>query len=186
MGTAALGRPSRAKLGWLLQPNSSTIAGVKLPLLTSFCGGILIFAGCAYCGYRAAVRIVYQRQQSGWFSSLDRRDADRLRQFGESALAYNLSVLLIQNTPSSLQKNVNNLGRIRQNAPEELWPVVDLRLAEDYAMMARLEQQADSAVASADHKERAEDLLRSLGWQDVSDEQLMALADWQLQSRLKF
>jgi len=162
------------------------MATVKLPLLRSFCGGILIFAGCAYCGYRAAIRIVYPRQQSGWFSSLDRREASHLRQLGESASAYNYSVLSISNTPSSLQKSVSNLNEIRQNAPEELWPIVDLRLAKNYAMMARLEQQTDSSVAAADHKQRAGDLLRSVGWQDISDEQLMALADRQLQSRLKF
>jgi len=162
------------------------MAGVKLPLLTSFCGAILIFAGCAYCGYRAAVRIVYPRQQSGWFSLLDRREADRLRQLGESAFAYNYSVLSIQNTPSSLQTNINKLAAIRKHAPEEMLPVIYLRLAKDYAMLARLEEQSGNAAAGADYRHRAGDLLRSLGWQDISDELLTVLADRQLQSRLKF
>ncbi|MGA8151772.1 MAG: hypothetical protein WB952_12540 [Terriglobales bacterium] len=162
------------------------MATVKLPLVTSFFGGLVIFAGCAYGSYRLAIRVVYPRQQSGWFSLLDRREADRLRQLGESAFAYNYSVLSIQNTPSSLQINISNLAAIRKHAPEEMLPIIDLRLAKDYGMLARLEEQSGNAAAAADYRHRAGDLLRSLGWQDISDELLTVLADRQLQSRLKF
>ncbi len=158
---------------------------VKLPLVTSFFGGVLLFAGCAYGGYQVAVRTVYHQRQSKWFRSLGTQEADRLRRMGQTAFAYSISVLLIQNSPSSLQNNVSSLGKIRASAPEELWPILDLRLAMDYVMMARLEDQGDNTPVSLGHKRLAADLLRSLGWQDVADNSLTAIADRQFRSRIK-
>src|SRR5947208_8287884 len=100
---------------------------------------LVICIGCGYLGYFAAVRIVYQYEQSTWFSSLEKRDADQLRETGQATLAVVFSNMLIQNAPSSIQNNVNSLTKIRNKAPQELWPILDLRLAKDYAMMARLE-----------------------------------------------
>jgi hypothetical protein len=158
---------------------------VKFPLLTSFFGGIVVFAGCAYGGYQVAVRTVYHERQSTWFKSLGTQEADRLRKAGQTAFAYSVSVLLIQNSLSSLRGNVSSLGRIRAIAPQELWPILDLRLAMDYAMMARLEEQGNNTSAALGHKRRAADLLRSLGWQDVSDDSLTAIAERQFRSRIK-
>jgi hypothetical protein len=158
---------------------------VKLPLLTSFFGGILLFAGCAYGGYQVAVRTVYHQRQSKWFTSLGTQEADRLRRTSQTAFAYSISVLLLQNSLSSVQNNVSSLGKIRATAPEELWPIFDLRLALDYTMMARLEEQANNAAAALGHKRLAADLLRSLGWRDVSDNSLAAIADKQFRSRIK-
>jgi hypothetical protein len=146
---------------------------------------VVICLGCGYLGYFAAVRIVYQYKQSTWFSSLEKQDADQLRSTGQATLAFALSSMLIQDTPSSIQSNVSSLAEIRSKAPQELWPILDLRLAKDYAMMARLEQRAGNPRASAEHRQSAEVLLRALGWQDVSDSALTDLADGQLRSRLK-
>lgn len=146
---------------------------------------LLICVGCGYLGYSGAVRIVYQYQQSTWFSSLEKQDAEQLREIGQTTLGLAFSSLSTQNTPSSIQNNLSSLAKIRNNAPQELWPILDLRLAKDYAMMARLEQQGDNPRAATEHQESARDLLRSLGWQDVSDNAVADLADKQLGSRLK-
>ncbi len=146
---------------------------------------VAISVGCGYLGYLAGVRIVYQYKQSTWFGSLGGQDADQLRETGQATLALEFSSMLIQNTPSSIQNNVNSLAKIRGKAPQELWPILDLRLAKDYAMEASLEQQAGNQWAANEHLESAKTLLRSLGWRDVSDNALTDLADAQLRSRLK-
>ncbi|MGD0568207.1 MAG: hypothetical protein ABSA78_07355 [Candidatus Sulfotelmatobacter sp.] len=146
---------------------------------------LVVSVGCGYLGYLAAVRIVYQYKQSTWFGSLGKQDADQLRETGQATFAFELSSMSIQNTPSSIQNNVNSLAKIRSKAPQELWPILDLRLAKDYAMEARLERQAGNQKAADEHLESAKTLLRSLGWRDVSDKVLTDLADAQLRSRLK-
>jgi len=158
---------------------------MKCPLITGFCGGLLIVAGCTYIGYRGTAAIVYRQKQSTWFNSLEKHDADRLRQTGQMALAYSLSALSIQNTTLSLDKSIQTLVKIRSTAPQELWPVLDLRMAKDYATLGRLEEQAGDPAGAAGHRQRAADLLRSIGWQTVSNEVLVRLADKELGSRLK-
>jgi hypothetical protein len=147
----------------------------------------VVCVGCGYLGFLGAARIVYQYNQSTWFSSLGKQDAEQLRETGQATLAFSFSNLnlLVQNTPSSIQNSVNSLAKIRCKAPQELWPILDLRLAKDYAMMACLEQQAGNQKAANQHLESAKALLRSLGWRDVSDNALTDLADAQLRSRLK-
>jgi hypothetical protein len=132
-----------------------------------------------------AGRIVYQYKQSTWFASLGKQDADQLRETGQATLAIELSSMLIQNTPSSIQNNVDTVAKIREKAPRELWPVLNLRLAKDYVMEARLEQQAGDRKTANEHLESARALLRSLGWRDISDNALADLADAQLRSSSK-
>jgi hypothetical protein len=146
---------------------------------------LLICAGCGYLGYYSAARIVYQHKQSAWFSSLEKPEAEQLRKTGQTTLALSLSSILIQNNPSSIQHQVSSLAKIRSQAPQEFWPILDLRLAKDYAMMARLERQTGESKVAAEHEESAKLLLRSLGWLDVSDNALADLADRQFRSRMK-
>ena len=159
---------------------------VRLPLLTAFLGSAAIFLLTAYAGYRVTVKAEYRRLQGQWFASLDRKSAEHLRDVGLVASSYELKSLAIQSTSSSLQSNVEDLNRIRQTAPAELVPVIDLRLAKDYAMMARLEALAKDEAAADAHRQRAGGILRSLGWREVSEDSLNTLGDQQLQSRLKF
>jgi hypothetical protein len=91
---------------------------------------------------------------------------------------------LIQNTPASLQRNVAILKEIRGKSPQEMWPILDLRLAKDYAMMARLEQSENNPAAGG-HQQSAKTLLGSLGWRDVSDGAVAALADREFHVRVK-
>lgn len=145
---------------------------------------VLICAGCGYLGYLGTIKVVYHHQRATWFNSLGEPDAQQLRETGPALLGLGLSSLLIQNTKASLQHNVSSLGEIRGQAPRDLWPILDLRLAKDYAVMARLEQASDSAVA-ASHRQMAAALLNSLGWKDVSDNAVAAVADKQLAARFK-
>jgi hypothetical protein len=145
---------------------------------------VLIFAVFLYLEYKSAIRVVYLHRQSGWFGSLGQSDAAGLRKTAQIALAFSLSSLQIQDTSASLQQNVSSLQKIRVEAPRELWGILDLRLAKDHAMMARLEQANNPALA-AGHRQSARALLRSLGWRQVSDVAVEELGDKQLSSRLK-
>jgi len=55
------------------------MAPVKLPLLTGFCGGLVIFAGCYYFGHRAAEVITYRWKKPFSFVSLKKQSANQLR-----------------------------------------------------------------------------------------------------------
>jgi hypothetical protein len=146
---------------------------------------MVICVACGYLGYLVAAGFVYQYKQSTWFSSLGKLEGEQLRETGQTTLALSLSGMSIQNTLPSIQDNVGSLAEIRSKAPQELWPVIDLRLAKDYAMMGRLEQLAGNLAAAAEHRQSAKVLLRSLRWQDVSESAVTDLAEGQLRSRLK-
>jgi hypothetical protein len=146
---------------------------------------VLVCLGFGYLAYLSTTRIVYQYKQSHWFSSLGKQDAEQLRSTSRTTHALTLSSLTIQNTTSSVQNNVNYLTKIRGATSQELWPILDLRVAKDYAILARLEQQAGNPRAAVEHQQSAQALLRSLGWKDTSENDVTKLADLQLHSRLK-
>jgi len=144
---------------------------------------VFVCVGFGAVGYLSATRIVYLHKRATWFPALEAQAAEELRRKAETTYAISVSSLVLQNTPSSIQDNVNYLSKLRSRAPQELWPVLDLRLAKDYAMMARLEEQSGSSAAQ--NQQTAQALLRSLGWTDVSEGAVTKLGDEQLQSRFK-
>jgi len=158
---------------------------MKRPILSTFCIALLFFIVCAYVGYFASVRIAYRYQQSTSFSSLGPEEARQFRDLVQTLQEFELSRILTQNTQESLQQNINHLQNLRAKAPREVWPLVDLRIATDHAVIARLEQLANKPDEGNIHRQSADTLLRSLGWQDVSEAVLNEVADKQLQSRLK-
>jgi hypothetical protein len=85
-----------------------------------------------------------------------------------------------EDTPSDLQKAAEYLGKIRISNRPELRPVLDLQIATDYLEMARLEQDAGNASMADRHRQMAEGILHSLGWQDVSSEAVAKLTRRQL------
>jgi len=153
------------------------MAAVRFPLVTSFCSGLVIFAGCAYLGGRAAEIVTYRWQKPRSFESL-RKNNGQLRDdlLTLQAVAF---LKFSENTPSALQKNADYLETIRGSKRPELRPVLDLQIATDYVGMARLEQEAGSATVADRHRQVAEGILHSLGWQDVSSETLAKLAHGQ-------
>jgi hypothetical protein len=151
---------------------------MKLPLLTGFCGGLLIFAGCAYLGHRAAEVITYRWRKPTSFESLKKQNDTQLRDDLLTLQAVQYSQVR-EDTPSDLQKAADYLGAIRNSKRPELGPLLDLQIAADYIEMARLEQEVGDATMADRHRQMAEGILHSIGWQDVSGETMAKLTRWQ-------
>lgn len=160
------------------------IATVK-PILSTFCIGLLIFIVCGNVGYFAAVKVAYRHKRLTSFESLGSEQARQFRGLVQTLYEFELSGNLTQNTQESLQQNIDHLLNLRAKAPRDVWPLLDLRIATDHAVLARLEQLLDKTAEGNIHRQSAETLLRSLGWQDVSGAVLNELANKQLQSSLK-
>jgi hypothetical protein len=147
---------------------------VRFPLVTSFCGALLIFAVCTYLGDRGAEIITYRWHKPMSFTALAGQNDRQLRDDLLTLQAIGFSKVS-EDTPSALQKNADYLKTIHSKRPE-LWPVLDLQIATDYVEMARLEQDAGQTTVADRHRRAAEDILQSLGWQDVSSETLARLS----------
>lgn len=151
---------------------------MKWPLLTGFCGGLVIFASCADLGYYAASKTTYRWRKPSSFESLRKQneqlgsDLLTLQEVGFSRFS--------EDAPSALQKNADYLKTARGSKRPELRPVLDLQIATDYVEMARLERQTDNTGAADNHQQMAEGILHSLGWQDVSRETLAKLTQNQI------
>ena len=158
-------------------------AAVRPSFLLSLLLVLLLLPACAYVGYLAGARIGYHYQESKYARTLTKQGVPELRPLGETAYAFELShVLLLQKKKASFEQQIAVLQEMRPNAARELWPIIDLRVAEDHVVLARLGEQAHIPDQAAVHRRIAEDLLRSLGWQDVSENMLNGVADRQLQS----
>ncbi len=155
------------------------MAIVKFPLVTSFCGGLVIFAGCAYLGGRAAEVVTYRWRKPLTFEAVRKQNDGQLRDDLLTLQAVQFSQVR-EDTPSDLQKAADYLGTIRSSKRPELRPVLDLQIAIDYVEIARLERDAGNATAADRHQHTAEGILRSLGRQDVSAEAMAKLTRWQL------
>jgi hypothetical protein len=155
------------------------MAIVKFPLVTSFCGGLVIFAGCAYLGGRAAEIVTYRWRKPLTFEAIRKQNDGQLRDDLLTLQAVKFSQVR-EDTPSDLQKAADYLGTIRSSKRPELRPVLDLQIATDYVEIARLERDAGNATAADRHQHTAEGILRSLGRQDVSAEAMAKLTRRQL------
>jgi hypothetical protein len=155
------------------------MAAVKFPLVTSFCGGLVIFAGCAYLGGRAAEIVTYRWRKPMTFEAVRKQNDGQLRDDLLTLQAVTFSQLR-EDTPSDLQKAADYLATIRSSKRPELRPVLDLQMATDCVEMARLEQGAGNAAMADRHRQMAEGILHSLGWQDVSSETMAKLTRRQL------
>jgi len=151
---------------------------VKLPLLTGFCGGLVIFAGCAYLGDRAAEVITYRWKKPTSFESLRKQNDTQLRDDLLTLQAVQHSQVR-EDTPSDLQKAADYLGTLRSSKRPELKQILDLQIAADYVEMARLEQEVGDATMAGRHRQMAEGILHSIGWRDVSGETMAKLTRWQ-------
>jgi hypothetical protein len=155
------------------------MAAVKFPLVTSFCGGLVIFAGCAYLGGRAAEIATYRWRKPMTFEAVGKQNDGQLRLDLLTLQAVTFSQVR-EDTPSDLQKAADYLGTIRSGKRLELRPVLDLQIATDYVEMARLEQEGGNATMADRHRQMAVGILHSLGWQDVSGETMAKLTRRQL------
>lgn len=161
-------------------------AKVRPSFLLSFLACLVLLPLSEYVGNLAATKVTFRYQQSKSFGTLGRQDAQELRHLGETAYGLELSrLLLLSKTKPSFEQNLDALQKMRSKAAHELWPLINLQVAEDHAVLARLEEQANNSAQAAGHRQIAEDLLRSLGWRDVSESALNQLADRELHSSLR-
>jgi hypothetical protein len=154
----------------------------RLPILSTFCGGVLAFALCGYVCYVLAGRITFRHEQAIAFDALG-SDGRQFRELMQTLQTFAAYKILTQNNRESLRKNIENLQALRSKATQDVWPIIDLGIATDYAVMARLEERMSHAAESTVHRQAAATLLRSLGWKDVSDQLLNDLADERLKTR---
>jgi len=152
---------------------------MKYPLITGFCGGLLIFVGCACLGHRTAAAITYRALRPLAFGSLNKPNHATLRADLLALQAVEHSQF-VKDAPAELQKTADYLDGISSTKPPEIRPVLDLQIARCYAEIARLERDAGNAASADRHLQRARDLLNSLGWQDVSSEAVEGLTRGQL------
>jgi hypothetical protein len=152
---------------------------VKWPLVTGFCGGLVIFAGGLYLGGRGAEIVTYRWRKPWTFEAVRTQNDGQLR-----ADLLTLQMLgyskFRQDTPSDLQKAADYLAKLRSNTRLELRPVLDLQIATHYVEMARLEKVEGNATIADRDWQMAEGILYSLGWQDVSTETTAKLTRGQL------
>jgi hypothetical protein len=152
---------------------------VKYPLITGFCGGLLVFVGCAYLGDRGAATIAYRELKPLTFESLKKQSDGQLRANLLTLQTVEFSQF-VKDAQPDLEKVVEHLEMVRNTQSPEVRPVLDLRIATCYVEIARLERDAGNAVPADHHLKMAQDILHSLGWQNVSSEALASLTRGQL------
>ena len=134
----------------------------------------LLFVSHFFLGTIVAAWGTYQYEQSHWFSSFNQERSKLLLDLRVTQLA---SKGLVQTTPESLQRDLLRLETIRRRAPQDVGPVIDLRIAADRALLARLYRDRKNASDSEVQAEAARALLRESGWKDTSDATLSELAE---------
>ncbi|MGB9073094.1 MAG: hypothetical protein WCC22_10535 [Terriglobales bacterium] len=152
---------------------------MKFPLVTSFCGGLVIFVACAYLGDRGAETITYRWHKPMSFESLKNQNHEQLREDLLTLQAVSFSQFT-SGAPSDLQRAADYLATMRGGRQPEIAAIVDIQVATFDVEMARLEQAAGNATLADRHWKKAQDILVSLGWQDVSRETLARLTHAQL------
>lgn len=152
---------------------SETILRMRFPSLSRCVHVALLFLSHFFLGTFVAVWGTYQYEQSRWFASLSGEQGKQLLSIREILLA---SQAPARGTPDALQRDLSRLRTLRRRAPQDGQAILDLRIASDHALLARLWSGNDPAAAAA-QTEAAQVLLRELGWKDASDATLNELAE---------
>ena len=152
---------------------------MRLPPLSRCIHIALLFVSHFVLGTFLAAWGTYQYEQSRWFGSLGQEQGKQLLSLRETLLAAQTPAL---GTPDSVQRDLSRLETIRRRAPQEAQPILDLRIASDRALLARLDRSANDPAGAASQGEAARSLLRELGWRDTSDATLSALAQRRLET----
>jgi hypothetical protein len=155
------------------------MTAVKFPLVTGFCGGLVIFAGSFFAGVKGAEMATYRSRKPMTFEAIREQNNWQLRDDLLTLQAVTFSQVK-KDAPSDFQKAADYLGKLRYGKRTELAAVIDLRIATDYLEIARLEREAGNITMADRHRQAAVDIVRSLGWQSVSDETMAKLTHGQL------
>lgn len=149
------------------------------------CPALLVFAVTGYVGYRVSLLTVYRHLEASSFQSLGKDEGTSLRDTVRLLSVLETDKILMPASESSLQKQVSDLSGIRSRVDQQLVPIVDLQRAADFAMLAGIEQKSGNQSAADNHWRSAQDILRSLGWHDVSEATLTVLADQESHWKVK-
>jgi hypothetical protein len=156
-----------------------------LPAYTrALCAPVLIFAVMAYVGYRISAPLVYRYESSKQFESLGKSEAADLRSSVLILRKLDMSRVLVPPKEPNLRENAVGIESAQNNTPESLKEVVELQRAMDYLALSRLEESTDSMHAAADFR-TARAILQSLGWRNLSDQELTAFADEQIKWKVR-
>jgi len=146
----------------------------------------VIFVGSAFVGYKAALLVAYRHSESRAFDPPGTQGVQELRTMLQIMTFLGQSRIVTKFEPSAanyhsaIERNIPYLQKLRDQAPEQLRPPIDLRLATDYAEMARFEQQAGHFEEAGKARQSAQGLLSMLGWRDVSTDAVNTLADHEI------
>jgi hypothetical protein len=138
----------------------------------------LLFVSHFFLGTFVAVWGTYQYQQSRWLASLSREQGKQLLSLRETLLAAQTPA---RSTPDSVARDLAHLNALRSRATQQAQPILELRIASDRALLARLDRNENNPAAAA-QSDAARSLLRELGWRDTSDATLGALAEQRMQT----
>ena len=150
---------------------------MRLPPVSRCVHVALLFISHFFLGTFLAVWGTYQYEQSRWFASLNQEQGKQLLGIRETLLA---SRAPSRGTPDALQRDLSRLQSLRRLAPQDGQAILDLRIASDHALLARLYRDANDPAAAGAQTEAARSLLRELGWKDTSDATMSELAERRL------
>ena len=134
----------------------------------------LVF-GCI--SFAVTLKLTFRSRWAARFAVFEASRSARLQEIGRCATDREFAEMKNAATGASVQSHIEALQPLRNSAPTELRPAIDLRIAADHAMLARLHSQANDAAAASEDRRHAAALLKTLGWKDVSDTVLGQLAD---------
>ena len=160
------------------------MTSVRSSLLSTVFAGLLAFVLGGSLSYFVAARLTVLYAGPS-FSELGHAEGHKLSRITQSLYGLELSRLLTQSTPVSLQRSVGCLRHIRAGAPPEVAHAIDLQLATDYSALALLEQQNNDPTAAGSHRQIAASLLQSIGWKDTSARALDNLAGQYMHKGIK-
>jgi hypothetical protein len=141
----------------------------------------LALVGCGVPSYLLSEHLAIRYFQSRAFNSvLGPQEAAHFRGCADTLLYLDLLLVLTPKNEPSLEQSINSLGALRSKAPADVIPLIDLQIARDNAIIARLAQTSNNPADSLAHNQQAATLLKSIGWQDVSEPVLANIAGQQL------
>ena len=151
---------------------------MRLPALSRCIHIALLFVCHFFLGTFVAAWGSYQYEQSRWVSSFNQEQGKLLLDLRVTRLASGAA----RSTPDSLEREISRLETLRRRAPQDVQPILALRIASDRALLTRLYRDAGNAAAAAAQSGAASSLLRGLGWKDVSEVTLSEVAERRLQN----
>ena len=153
---------------------------IKRPIGVWFSLALLILVSCCWLGYAAGVRFAsarVRRQQE----TTGPRLSPELATLPFMRLLRMASTSNPEKLRSSLLFETGRLEALVQEPKmQDVASVVNLDLAMDYVELAIVEERANNQSEARAHMQSGQNLFRSLGWQDDSEDTLRGVAQREL------